>query len=156
MNSCKIVTLIRVQTVSLWPWLPLHIGPWALQPQESLIVLLVSGKKTFQTCVLFFFFNHKLGINSFWKWIIPVHFQFGGNWCLDTTVGISKVLVGLYSFFWWTTNAWESTTIHHPNTYFFFLLWCFGENRHHKFISILPNQDQDQGFFFPHILVLYQ
>lgn len=60
MNSCKIVTLIRVQTVSLWPWLPLHIGPWALQPQESLIVLLVSGKKTFQTCVLFFFLTTNL------------------------------------------------------------------------------------------------
>ena len=123
MNSCKIVTLIRVQTVSLWPWLPLHIGSWALQPQESLIVLLISGKKTFQTLCTFFF-NHKLGINSFWKWIIPVRFQFGGNWCLDTTVGILKAIVDPCSFLWWTTNAWESTATHSPNTHTFFF-FCF-------------------------------
>lgn len=155
MNSCKIVTLIRVQTVSLWPWLPLHIGSWALQPQESLIVLLISGKKTFQTLCTFFF-NHKLGINSFWKWIIPVRFQFGGNWCLDTTVGILKAIVDPCSFFWWTTNAWESPATHRPNThtFFFFLLWCFGEKRHHKVISVLPNQDQDQGFFPSHFSVI--
>lgn len=157
MNSCKIVTLIRVQTVSLWPWLPLHIGSWALQPQESLMVLLISGKKTFQTLCTFFFFNHKLGINSFWKWIIPVRFQFGGNWCLDTTVGILKAIVDPCSFFRWTTNAWESPATHRPSThtfFFFFLLWCFGEKRHHEFISILPNQDQDQGFFSSHFSVI--